>query len=139
MSKSYEIKFEDNSNIFKADYKGKKMKMTWAIGFKWLELATKTITVNKVVDTGRLRASLSFITPYKSSGENPFAEKAKESKASDRLRGTSGEDNVVVVGSNVSYAKKQELENKKGSFIKPAILEYREDYKNVIEEIMKEE
>lgn len=134
----YQIKFEDNSDVFKADYKRKKMKMTWALGLKWQELATKIITANRIVDTGRLRASLSFVTPYKSSGENQFAPKPENAKNTDRLRGTSGEQNIVIVGSNVEYAAKQELNNPKGSFVKPAIMNYRDAYKNLLEQIMKE-
>lgn len=135
---SYNVKIENNVNRFKADYKQKKMKMTYALGLKWLEIATKLITSNGIVDTGRLRASLSFITPYKSSGENQFATKSNESKATDRLRGKTDEKNTVIVGSNVSYAKQQELNNPKGAFIKPAVTGFRQDYENVIKAIMKE-
>lgn len=133
-----EIKFEDNSNKFKTELNRKRMKLTYAIGLKWLEICTKIITVNGIVDTGRLRASLSFITPYQSSGANSFSGSAEDSKASDRIRGKSGEDGVVIVGSNVKYASKQELTNKKGAFLKPSITDYKQDYEEVTKAILKE-
>lgn len=133
-----EIKFEDNSNVFKAELNRKRMKLSYAIGLKWLEICTKIITAKGIVDTGRLRASLSFITPYQSSGANSFAGDVKGSKSTDRIRGKSGENGVIIVGSNVKYASKQELTNKKGGFLKPSITDYKEDYEEVTKAILKE-
>lgn len=125
-----EIKFEDNSNKFKTELNRKRMKLTYAIGLKWLEICTKIITVNGIVDTGRLRASLSFITPSESSGNGAM-------EVGDDITGRS-EEGSIIVGSNVKYAAKQELTNKKGSFIKPSILDYKEDYKEIAKNILKE-
>lgn len=138
IGKSFQVKFEDNSNKFNVELNHKRMKITYAVGLKWLEICTKIITNNGIVDTGRLRASLSFITPYKSSGENPFCPQVKDSKPTDRIRGKSGGDGEIIVGSNVKYASKQELTNKKGSFLKPSITEHKEDYKKITEMILKE-
>ena len=124
------IKFEDNSKPIKSEYKAKKNKILYAMGLKWLEICTKIITVNGIVDTGRLRASLSFITPSESGGNG-----AKE--IGDDITGRS-EEGSIIVGSNVKYASKQELTNKKGSFIKPSILDYKEDYKEIAKNILKE-
>lgn len=124
------IKFEDNSKPIKSEYKAKKNKILYAIGLKWLEICTKIITVNGIVDTGRLRASLSFITPSESGGNGAV-------EIGDDITGRS-EEGSIIVGSNVKYASKQELTNKKGSFIKPSILDYKEDYKEIAKNILKE-
>ena len=124
------IKFEDNSKPIKSEYKAKKNKILYAMGLKWLEICTKIITVNGIVDTGRLRASLSFITPSESGGNGAV-------EIGDDITGRS-EEGSIIVGSNVKYASKQELTNKKGSFIKPSILDYKEDYKEIAKNILKE-
>lgn len=126
---SYEIKFENNMNKFNSEWKHKKKEILYGICLKWQEIATKIITSNGIVDTGRLRASLSFITVDKKGG-NGF-------KAGDTLSGSSGNEGTAYVGSNVEYAKKQELYNKKGAFIRPAITNYRNEYEKVAKAIMK--
>lgn len=124
------IKFEDNSKFIKSEFEVKKNKILYAMGLKWLEICTKIITVNGIVDTGRLRASLSFITPIESGGNGAI-------ETGDDITGRS-EEGSIIVGSNVKYAAKQELTNKKGSFIKPSILDYKEDYKEIAKTILKE-
>lgn len=130
----YNIKFEDNSNQIKGQWKGKKEKITYAMGLLWQSISTKIITSNGIVDTGKLRGSLTFITNNKI---GKSISKVKENEADDFLRGSSGSENDLIVGSNVSYAQNQELNNRKGAFIRPAITEYREDYENVAKSIMK--
>ena len=56
----------------------------------------------RAVDTGRLRASISFITPTAKSPMPPDA--PQELKLDDMLSGRA-EKNSVVFGSNVEYAK----------------------------------
>lgn len=130
IGKNYDIKYEDNSNQVKTDFKAKKVKITYAIGLKWLEICTKIITNKNIVDTGRLRASLSFITPTQSGDNNPF-------ETEDSISGRA-DDDTIIVGSNVKYASKQELTNKKGSFIEPSLTGYANEYKKVTEQILKE-
>ena len=124
------IKFESNSKFIKEEFKIKKNKILYAMGLKWLEICSKIITVNGIVDTGRLRASLSFITPSESGGNGA-------NEIGDSITGRS-EEGSIIVGSNVVYAAKQELTNKKGSFIKPSVLDYKEDYKQIATTILKE-
>lgn len=59
-------------------------------------------TGRDIVDTGRLQASISFLTPTKESGfvEKPVA----ESSADDVVKGRS-DPLSVIVGSNVNYAE----------------------------------
>lgn len=130
IGKNITVKYEDNSKYIQKEFKAKKTKILYAMGLKWLEICTKIITRNGIVDTGRLRASLSFITPKDNAGNGGF-------KGGDKISGRAEEDNLIV-GSNVKYAAKQELTNKKGSFIRPSVLDYKEDYKNIAETILKE-
>ena len=133
---SYSVKFENNGIKFKNEWKERKRKITYAWGLKWQSLATKIITVNGIVDTGRLRGSLTFITKDK---VGDSISKCSNNKPNDFLSGSSGADGDLIVGSNVEYAEKQELENPKGAFIKPSVMNYREDYKRIAKSIMNEE
>lgn len=128
------IKFENNTKKVKENWKGKKEKILFAMGLKWQEIASKVITRNGIVDTGRLRGSLTFITPTQKGGS---INSVPSNEPNDYLNGSAPEDSIIV-GSNVNYAAKQEFENKKGAFIKPSVMNYRDDYKNIVETIMKE-
>lgn len=130
---SQEVKFEDNSNKIKAELKNAEKEILYAIGLKWQTLATKIITANKEVDTGRLRGSLTFVTPDKVGGS---ISKVKDNKSSDFLSGKAPEK-TVIVGSNVEYAVKVEISNPKGPYLKPSIMSYRDVYKNLAEQILK--
>lgn len=77
----------------------------YAMGIKAVEGSVDAISgrysIDPAVDTGRLRASISFITPtQKGDSGQP---KPNGSEAGDELSGTA-DKNTVVVGSNVEYA-----------------------------------
>lgn len=79
----------------------------YQIGILAVEGATRSISgqytpSNHAIDTGRLRASLSFITKNES-GDNGQPE-VKTSQVGDKLSGN-GEDGYVIVGTNVDYAE----------------------------------
>lgn len=132
---SMNIRFEDNSPKFKSEWGNRKKKITYAVGLKWQSICSQLITRLGIIDSGRLRSSLTFITNDKVGG--PIT-RSSESKGSDYLKGSSGNDGDLIVGSNVEYASKQELNNKKGAFIKPSIIDFREEYKNITKSIMNE-
>lgn len=58
------------------------------------------VTGQDIVDTGRLRASISFITQNAESGGTMSV---AESESNDVIKGRSG-DSEVIIGSNVEYA-----------------------------------
>jgi len=62
---NYNITITDNSSLIKEELKKRKEKITYAIGLKWQKIATELVTVKRIVDTGRLRGSLTFITSAK--------------------------------------------------------------------------
>lgn len=130
---SINVEFESNLNEIQEEFKKRKKLITYAWGLKWQKLSVNLITRNGIVDTGRLRASLTFITVDKVG--KPIR-KSNKSKPEDFLGGSSGEDETLVVGSNVPYAKKNEMFNPKGAFILPAITNYRKSYENITKAIM---
>ena len=100
----FTIKVEDNSKlVLNAEDKAIENAL-YAMGIKAVEGSVDAISgkygIPKAVDTGRLRASISFITPT-DSGDS--GETNTHSKAGDKLMGTA-DKNSVVVGSNVEYA-----------------------------------
>ena len=101
----FSIKVEDNSKLVLEAEKKAIEDALYAMGIKAVEGSVDAISgkygIPKAVDTGRLRASISFITPT-DSGDG--GEANTHSKAGDRLTGTA-EKNSVVVGSNVEYAE----------------------------------
>lgn len=101
----FSIKVEDNSKLVLEAEKKAIEDALYAIGIKAVEGSVDAISgkygIPKAVDTGRLRASISFITPT-DSGDS--GEANAHSKAGDKLTGAA-EKNSVVAGSNVEYAE----------------------------------
>jgi len=108
---NFNIRIENNAPIVKTEMKRKVGLMLLAIGEKWRSLVTQEITTRHIVDTGALRRSMNF----------------KVNKS----------DKNIQVGSPLDYAEKQEF-GIKGPYLKPSILNYKESYKNIAEEIIKE-
>lgn len=103
----FTIRVENNSKIVLEDLGEAMERALYAIGVKAVEGSVDAISgrydIKPAVDTGRLRASISFITPTeKGDSGQP---KPANAQAGDELTGTS-EKNTVVVGSNVEYAEK---------------------------------
>lgn len=103
----FTIRVENNSQIV-LEYLGEAMERAlYAIGVKAVEGSVDAISgrydIDPAVDTGRLRASISFITPTQKGGSGQ--PKPANAQAGDELTGTA-EENSVVVGSNVEYAEK---------------------------------
>ena len=102
----FTIKVEDNSKlVLNAEDKAIEDAL-YAMGIKAVAGSVDAISgklgIERAVKTGRLRASISFITPTQSGDGKQESSEAKEG---DKLTGTA-EKNSVVVGSNVEYAEK---------------------------------
>ena len=103
----FTIRVENNSQLVLEELEKATDRALYAIGVKAVEGSVDAISgkydIDPAVDTGRLRASISFITPTdKGDSGQP---KPANAQAGDDLTGTS-EKNTVVVGSNVEYAEK---------------------------------
>lgn len=111
---SYTVKFDDNSRIFLDAEREAVDRALYAIGLKGVEGATDAISgaygVAAAIDTGRLKASISFITQIGDMNVVPEGmvrcenKEVANSKPGDKLSGTA-DKNSVIVGSNVEYAE----------------------------------
>lgn len=103
----FTIRFENNSKIVIDELGEAVGRALYAIGVKAVEGSVDAISgrydIKPAVDTGRLRASISFITPTEKGGSGQ--PKPPNAQAGDELTGEA-EQNTVVVGSNVEYAEK---------------------------------
>ena len=142
-SLDFSIKFDDNTIVLEKEFGEATERALYAIGVKAVEGATDAIsgryTVPSAVDTGRLRASISFITPQQS-GNNGEAI-PPNGKASDRLSGA-GEKNTTIVGSNVEYAEYVHNGTSKMSarpFLREGIDKKKDVMKEQVEKIFKGE
>ena len=102
----FTVRVQDNSKLVLEDLGEAMERALYAIGVKAVEGSVDAISgkydIDSAVDTGRLRASISFITPtQKGDSGQP---KPANAEAGDELTGTA-EQNTVVVGSNVEYAE----------------------------------
>ena len=104
---NFTIRIDDNSKIVLDELKDVTERALYAIGIKAVEGSVDAISgrydIKPAVDTGRLRASISFITPTEKGGSGQ--PKPANAQAGDELTGEA-EQNTVVVGSNVEYAEK---------------------------------
>lgn len=101
------IRLESNSKLILDELGEATERALYAIGVKAVEGSVDAISgrydIKPAVDTGRLRASISFITPTEKGGSGMM--KPKNAEAGDELDGKAEQD-TVVVGSNVEYAEK---------------------------------
>ena len=110
----FSIKVEDNSKLVLEAEKKAIENALYAMGIKAVEGSVDAITgkysIKPAVKTGRLRASISFITPAGDMSAVPDGmtrcenDPVENSEGDDKLSGTA-EKNSVVVGSNVEYAE----------------------------------
>lgn len=103
----FTIRVENNSKLVLEELEKATERALYAVGVKAVEGSVDAISgrydIKPAVDTGRLRASISFITPTDKGGSGQ--PKPANAQAGDELTGTA-EQNTVVVGSNVEYAEK---------------------------------
>lgn len=102
----FTIRVENNSKLVLEELEKDTERALYAIGVKAVEGSVDAISgrydIDPAVDTGRLRASISFITPTESGSSGQL--QPANAKSGDKLSGKS-EDKTVVVGSNVEYAE----------------------------------
>lgn len=96
---SLKIDITDNTKIALKELKVKTEDAYKVIGNAIVNNAIDEVTYTNIVDTGRLRASLSYLTPEYTSGLNTT--KVPNNESSDAL---SGNVNKLYVGTNVEYA-----------------------------------
>jgi len=133
----FNAKFTNNAPKFLNELDGREVEIANEWGKLWQSVASKLITKQGAVDTGRLRASLSYIT-YSGSGSKLSS--VNESEAGDTLSGRTSQRTELIVGSNVEYASKIEIGNQgifARPYVLPAIVRYKNQYAKLTEQILK--
>lgn len=130
-----EIK-KDNSNIILQELEKKKPELLNAMGTELYKHIYDFMTEDKVVDTGRLRGSISYSTPY-----NNYNNPISANNADDFIIDAKEKD-TVVYGSNVEYASFVETGTTKQrarNYIKTGTYRSAPVMKKVVEEILRKE
>ena len=132
------VDYKDNSKeVLSALEKGKRNALT-AIGATAETHAKDNITADDLIDTGRLRNSITFATgDYSGIGTYSDNEKKKYSDAKAR---NTPKDDEVAIGTNVEYAAYTELGTQHITahhYLKRAVTEHQDEYKELAVEAIK--
>ena len=127
-----DIKFTSNGNdILSALEKGKHNALT-AIGATAETHTKENITADDLIDTGRLRNSITYATgDY--SGVGTYTDNNKKSYSDAKARNTPKDDEVGI-GTNVEYAAYTELGTKHITahhYLKRAVTDHKDEYKEL--------
>ena len=133
-----DIKFTSNVNdILRQLEKGKRNALT-AIGATAETHVKDNITADDLIDTGRLRNSITFATgDY--SGIGTYTDNNKK-KYSDATARSTPKDDEVGIGTNVEYAAYTELGTQHIAahhYLKRAVTEHKDEYKKLAVEAIK--
>ena len=126
------VDYKDNGQqILSALEKGKRNALT-AIGATAETHAKENITADKLVDTGRLRNSITYAAgDY--SGIGTYTDNNKKSYSDAKARNTPKDDEVAI-GTNVEYAAYTELGTQHIAahhYLKRAVTEHKDEYKKL--------
>ena len=132
------VDYKDNSKqILSALEKGKRNALT-AIGATAETHTKENITADKLVDTGRLRNSITYATgDYLGIGTYTDDKKKKYSDAKAR---NTPKDDEVAIGTNVEYAAYTELGTQHITahhYLKRAVTEHKDEYKKLTAQAIK--
>ena len=127
-----DIRFTSNVNdILRRMERGKRNALT-AIGATAETHTKENIKADGLVDTGRLRNSITYATgDY--SGIGTYTDNNKKSYSDAKARNTPKDDEVAI-GTNVEYAAYTELGTQHITahhYLKRAVTEHQDEYKNL--------
>ena len=130
------IEIEDNSNIFLKELEKKMPEILNALGNELYKHIYNFMTEDNIVDTGRLRGSISYSTPY-----NNYNNPTINNTLNDFIKDAKEKD-TVVYGSNVEYASYVETGTTKQrarNYLKIGTYRAVPKMKSVVEQILKGE
>ena len=130
----FKIEIEDNSGKVLAELENKMPEVLNAMGNELYKSITDFMTQDKIVDTGRLRGSISYSTPY-----NDYSNPSLANTENDFIKGAREKDSVVY-GSNVDYANYVETGTSKQrarNYVKIGTDRAVPQIKKVVEEVLK--
>lgn len=128
--------FENNSDKIEQELENKMPELLNAVGNELYKNIYNFMTQDNIVDTGRLRGSISYSTPYNNYNNPTSANKPDDFIKNDK------EKNTVVYGSNVEYASYVNSGTSKQrarKFIQNGTYRAVPRMKEVVEKILKEE
>ena len=132
------VDYKDNSQQILSDMEKGKRNALMAIGATAETHAKENITADKLVDTGRLRNSITYAAgDY--SGIGTYTDNNKKKYSDAKARNTPKDDEVAI-GTNVEYAPYLELGTKKIAahhYLKRAVTEHQDEYKKLAVEAIK--
>ena len=131
--------FKSNKPQINKQYDANVAKTLEILGLHAVRRTTESITfVHPAVDTGRLRASISYATPEKASGAvNP---PVTTSQPSDTLGGLA-EDDFVYVGTNVEYGvyvHEGTIKMAARPFLRDGIMSHASEFKEIVQKTLGE-
>ena len=132
------VDYKDNSEqVLSAMEKGKRNALT-AIGATAETHTKENITADELVDTGRLRNSITYATgDYL--GIGTYTDNNKKSYSDAKARNTPKDDEVAI-GTNVEYAAYTELGTQHITahhYLKRAVTEHQDEYKKLTAQAVK--
>lgn len=130
------VTIEDNSEKFKQDLENKMPELLNAMGNELYKSITNFMTEDNIVDTGRLRGSISYATKYGKYNQPTIANKPEDFITENT------EDKTVLYGSNVEYASYVETGTSKQrarNYIRTGTYRAVPQLQKVVENILKEE
>ena len=133
-----DVNFTNNADdILRLLEKGKRNALT-AIGASAETHTKKNIKADGLVDTGRLRNSITYATgDYL--GIGTYTDKKKKKYSDAKARNTPKDDEVAI-GTNVEYAAYTELGTQHITahhYLKRAVTEHKDEYKNLTVQAVK--
>lgn len=131
-----DIRIEDNSAEVLKELNNKMPELLSSMGNEVCKHIQNFMTEDKIVDTGRLRGSISYSTPYIDYNIPTLANTANDFIKNNK------EKNTVVYGSNVEYASYVELGTSKQrarNYVKTGTYRAIPQIKKVVETILKGE
>jgi hypothetical protein len=132
----FKIEIEDNSGEVLKELESKMPELLNAMGNELYKSITDFMVEDKIVDTGRLKGSISYSTPY-TNYKNP----SLANTPNDFIQGVNEKDSVVY-GSNVEYASYVETgtsRQRARNYIKTGTTRAVPQIKKVVEIILKGE
>lgn len=128
------IEIEDNSDKILKELDSKMPEILNGIGNELYKSITNFMTEDSIVDTGRLRGSISYSTPY-----TEYSNTSLANTKDDFIKGAKEKD-TVVYGSNVEYASyvnNGTSKQKARKFIQTGTYRAVPQIKKVVENILK--
>lgn len=129
-----ELIVDDHIAEVRAELKDRIPVILEALGLQAEGNAISEITAMGAVDTGRLRNSITFAT--QNAQGSPNTQPGAQAKSEDYTPHGKAEEGSVYIGTNVEYAQYIELGARGRAprpFLKNAIVNYEDQYKDIIE------